>query len=58
MSDHVLIAPEGNADRRRHAHTECARKAREAGELPSYDEWRATQPRRPRLLRKIFLRDS
>ena len=28
MSDHVLIAPEGDTSRRRHAHTECVRRAR------------------------------
>ena len=27
MSDHVLIAPEGDTSRRRHAHTECVRRA-------------------------------
>ena len=40
MSDHVLIAPEGDAERRRHAHTECVARAREDGRLTSYDEWR------------------
>ena len=45
-SEHVLIAPEGNPDQRRHAHTECVAAARRDGRLPSYDEWRATQPRR------------
>jgi len=27
MSDHLLIAPEGDASRRRHAHVECVRRA-------------------------------
>jgi hypothetical protein len=40
MSEHVLIAPEDDADRRRHAHTECVRAARSAGRLPTRDEWR------------------
>jgi hypothetical protein len=40
MSEHVVVAPEGNVDRRRHAHTECVRREREAGRLPTYDEWR------------------
>ena len=31
MSDHVLISPEGDGDRRRHAHRECVLAAREAG---------------------------
>src|ERR687888_807665 len=54
MSDHVLIAPEGDASRRRHAHAACVAAAREAGTLPSYDEWRATQPRRPGLLSRLL----
>jgi hypothetical protein len=45
MSDHVLIAPEGDTGRRRHAHTDCVRDAREAGALPTVDEWRQTQRR-------------
>jgi hypothetical protein len=28
MSDHLLIAPEGDASRRRHAHVDCVRRAR------------------------------
>ena len=41
MSEHVLIAPEADGNRRRHAHTACALAAREAGRLPTRDEWRA-----------------
>ena len=44
MSDHVLISPEGDGDRRRHAHRECVLAAREAGRLPLESEWRATRP--------------
>jgi hypothetical protein len=40
LSDHVLLFPEGDHSRRRHAHTACVQAAREAGELPSRDEWR------------------
>lgn len=47
MSEHVLIAPEGDMERRRHAHSECARAAHEAGRLPFLDDWRRTQPKRP-----------
>src|SRR5512133_56293 len=47
MSEHVLIAPEGDASRRRHAHTACAVSARQAGRLSSRDDWLRTQPRRP-----------
>ena len=54
MSPHMLIAPEGDAERRRHAHTECVVAARRAGRLPTLDEWRRTQPRRPSLLSRLF----
>ena len=54
MSPHVLIAPEGDTSRRRHAHAECVEAARTAGRLPSYDEWRRTQPRAPGLLQRLF----
>jgi hypothetical protein len=52
-SEHVVIAPEGNVDRRRHAHLECVAAAHAAGELPTYDDWRAAQPRRPGLLARL-----
>jgi hypothetical protein len=42
MSDHVLIAPEGDVNRRRHAHVECVQAAR----LPG-------PPRRPGLLARV-----
>ena len=32
MSEHVVIAPEGDASRRRHAHTECIEEARRTDE--------------------------
>jgi hypothetical protein len=51
MSPHVLIAPEGDMSRRRHAHAECVAAAK----LPTYADWRKTQPRRSlvdRLLRR------
>jgi hypothetical protein len=40
MSDHVVIAPEGDVNRRRHAHTECVVDACKAGTFRTYDEWR------------------
>jgi hypothetical protein len=52
----MLIAPEGDAGRRRHAHTECVHAARRAGRLPLRDEWQTTQPREPSLLRRVFRR--
>jgi hypothetical protein len=45
MSEHALIAPEGDVNRRRHAHTDCVVAARRAGELPTYDDWRRAQSR-------------
>jgi hypothetical protein len=48
MSEHLLIAPEGDTARRRHAHTECVRAERQAGRLPTLDEFRraTSGPRR------------
>ncbi len=43
LSDHVLISPEGDSSRRRHAHTDCVLAARRAGRLPTRDEWLAAQ---------------
>jgi len=58
MSDHMLIAPEGDGERRRHAHTECVQAARKSGRLPLRDEWQATQPRPPSLWRRLTGRAS
>jgi hypothetical protein len=54
MSRHALIAPEGNVDRRRHAHMECVGAARAAGTFKTYDDWRAEQPPQPGRLRRLF----
>ena len=53
-SEHSLIAPEGDASRRRHAHSECVLAAREQGRLPLREDWLATQPRRPALWRRLL----
>jgi hypothetical protein len=45
LSEHMLIVPEGDSSRRRHAHAECVLKARRAGRLPTRDEWQRTQPK-------------
>lgn len=58
---HMLVVPEGDTRRRRHAHTECVLAERRAGRLPSRDEWLATQPqpeRRSRLARLLGKRDA
>jgi hypothetical protein len=47
MSEHMLLFPEGDHSRRRHAHTRCVVAARQGGRLPTRAEWRDTQtPRR------------
>jgi hypothetical protein len=51
LSEHVLITPEGDSSRRRHAHTACALRARADGRLPDRDDWRKAQPREPGRLR-------
>ncbi|MHB8657951.1 MAG: hypothetical protein ACYC91_08345 [Solirubrobacteraceae bacterium] len=40
LSEHTLLMPEGDPDRRRHAHTRCVLQARRAGRLPTREEWR------------------
>jgi hypothetical protein len=54
LSEHVLLVPEGDSARRRHAHTECVVAGRRAGKLPTRDEWKTTQPRSPGLLRRAL----
>lgn len=58
LTEHMLIAPEGDTTRRRHAHTECVREARRLGRLPSLDEWEATLPRRPSWWRRLLGMDK
>ena len=53
LSEHALIAPEGDISRRRHAHTACVLAERKAGRLPTEEEWRRTQPRPPSLWRRL-----
>ena len=47
LMDHVLITPEGDAQRRRHAHSECVMTARSAGRLVTREEY--TRAERDRL---------
>jgi hypothetical protein len=46
MSEHVVIAPEGDVDRRRHAHLECVQRERAAGRFPLYDDVKSGERRR------------
>ncbi len=56
LSEHMLIVPEGDAKRRRHAHTECVLAARREGRLPTKIEWQRGEPRQPSLLRRMIER--
>jgi hypothetical protein len=52
----MLIAPEGDTRRRRHAHSECVLRARARGQLRARDEWLASQPRSPSLWARLLRR--
>ncbi len=43
LSEHMLIVPEGDSRRRRHAHARCVMAARTAGRLPTREEWQRAQ---------------
>jgi hypothetical protein len=51
LSDHMLVLPEGDPSRRRHAHARCVMSARRAGRLPLRDE---VEPRPPGLLARLL----
>jgi hypothetical protein len=54
MSEHVLIAPEDDRSKRRHAHWECVQKARGEGRLPTHGEWlEETRGPRPSLTERL-----
>ena len=44
LSEHMLLFPDGDPRRRRHAHTACVLRARAAGRLPLKEDWQAKQP--------------
>jgi hypothetical protein len=52
----MLIAPEGDTRRRRHAHSECVLDARARGELVLREEWLKRQPRGPSLWQRLTRR--
>lgn len=56
LSEHMLITPEGDVKRRRHAHTQCVLAARRAGGLPTREEWMRSQPREPGRWRRVLSR--
>ena len=51
LSAHMLVVPEGDPKRRRHAHTRCVVQARRAGRLPLRED---VEPRRPGALRRLL----
>ena len=56
LSEHMLLFPEGDRSRRRHAHTECVMSARQAGRLPTREDWLKAQPRPPSVWRRLMAR--
>jgi hypothetical protein len=50
---HVLLLPEGDGARRRHAHQACVAQARARGRLVLREEWLASQPRPPGLWQRL-----
>jgi hypothetical protein len=53
LSRHMLVLPEGDPTRRRHAHAECVMAARRRGRLPFRDE---VEPRGPGPLSRLVAR--
>jgi hypothetical protein len=53
LSDHLLVYPEGDTERRRHAHTKCVMSARHAGRLPLRED---VEPKRPSLWQRRLRR--
>jgi hypothetical protein len=53
LSEHMLVTPEGDSSRRRHAHSACVMAARERGRLPLRED---VEPRPPSLLSKLLHR--
>jgi hypothetical protein len=53
LSAHMLVLPDGDASRRRHAHSKCVQNARRDGRLPLREE---IEPRPPGLLARLFRR--
>ena len=51
LSAHVLVFPEGDASRRRHAHSACVMRARKAGRLPFRED---VEPPRRGLLKRLL----
>jgi hypothetical protein len=53
LSEHMLVTPEGDSSRRRHAHSACVLAARKQGRLPLRED---VEPAAPGLLSRLFRR--
>ena len=53
LSEHMLVTPDGDSSRRRHAHTQCVMQARKRGRLPLREE---VEPPRPGLIARLLRR--
>ena len=53
LTEHLLVLPEGDTARRRHAHTACVKRARAAGRLPLRED---VEPPAPSVLRRLLAR--
>ncbi len=51
LSEHMLVTPEGDSSRRRHAHSACVLSARKQGRLPLREE---IESRPPGLLARLL----
>jgi hypothetical protein len=51
LSEHMLVAPEGDSSRRRHAHSACVMAACKQGRLPLREE---VEPQSPGLLARLL----
>ncbi|MEX1141912.1 MAG: hypothetical protein WD399_04905 [Thermoleophilaceae bacterium] len=51
LTAHMLLFPDGDPSRRRHAHTDCVMAARREGRLPLRED---VEPRRPGLLARLL----
>jgi hypothetical protein len=56
LSEHMLLFPEGDHRRRRHAHTACVMQARARGRLPLREDYDAVRPKGPSLWRRLLRR--
>jgi len=56
LSEHILMIPEGDHARRRHAHRDCVLEARREGRLPTRRELLGQQPRRSPWWQRLLAR--